>query len=52
MNAAGIHKAEMILICGKICAGKTTYAKKLMKREKGQSASIATRSCFPCLILF
>ena len=34
MNAAGIHKAEMILICGKICAGKTTYAKKLMKEKR------------------
>ena len=34
MNAAGIHKAEMILICGKICAGMTTYAKKLMKEKR------------------
>ncbi|MCM1055649.1 MAG: ATP-binding protein [Bacteroides sp.] len=29
-----IRKPKAILICGKICCGKTTYAKPLLKKEK------------------
>jgi predicted kinase len=27
-------KAKVILICGKICSGKTTYTKKLIEENK------------------
>ena len=32
--------AKVILICGKICSGKTTYAKNIMKRNKAVLLSV------------
>ena len=32
--------AKVILICGKICSGKTTYAKNIMKRKKAVLLSV------------
>jgi len=37
---AGLKMAYVILICGKICSGKTTYAKQLAKKLKAVVLSI------------
>jgi len=32
--------AKIILICGKICSGKTTYAKNIMEKNKAVLLSV------------
>jgi len=32
--------AKVILICGKICSGKTTYAKNIMEKNKAVLLSV------------